>query len=324
MEQNGQIAVPVTGRGGKSVSIQMKILTLSDYLKNKYGQKNYKLSLESGCTCPNRDGRIGFGGCTFCSAGGSGEFAKAVADFQDIDQQIDAAKALVDRKIPDSLPASARKYIAYFQSYSNTYGSTEYLTDLYSRVLGRNDIVILSVGTRPDCIDDEKLGMLKALNRIKPVWVELGLQTIHDETAEKIHRGYQTSVFADCYQRLKEAGLTVIVHVILGLPSESREDMLETVRYLSRLRPPIDGIKLQMLNILRGSALAEDFVRHPFPQMSIEEYCDLVVECLKLLPEGTVIHRMTGDGPRNLLISPSWVTDKKRVMNLLRRKIASA
>ena len=302
----------------------MKILTLSDYLTRQYGQKIYKLSLQSGCSCPNRDGRIGYGGCIFCSEGGSGEFAKTVAGIQDIDQQIASAKALVDRKIPASIPADERKYIAYFQSYTNTYGNTEYLTDLYSRVLGRNDIVILSVGTRPDCIDDEKLDMLQKLNRMKPVWVELGLQTMHDKTAEKIHRGYPTSVFDACYRRLKEAGLPVIVHVILGLPSETREDMLETVRYLSMLNPPIDGVKLQMLNILRGTALAEAYERHPFPQMTMEAYCDLVVDCLKLLPEETVIHRMTGDGPRNLLISPSWVTDKKRVLNLLRRKIASA
>ena len=302
----------------------MKILTLSEYLKQRYGQKIYKISLESGCTCPNRDGRIGTGGCTFCSAGGSGEFAEAVTDLQSIDVQIAAAKAMVDRKIPKSIPAPARKYIAYFQSYTNTYGNTDDLNDLYRHVIQRDDIAILSVGTRPDCIEDDKLAMLQGLNAIKPVWVELGLQTVHDSTAERIHRGYPTAVFTDCYQRLKAAGLEVIVHVILGLPGESREDMLETVRYLSVLRPQLNGIKLQMLNILKGSVLAEEYERAPFPQMSMEEYCDLITDCLKLLPEGTVIHRMTGDGPRSLLISPEWVTDKKRVMNLLRRKIEEA
>ncbi|MCC6094057.1 MAG: TIGR01212 family radical SAM protein [Eubacterium sp.] len=302
----------------------MKIYTLSDYLKKQYGKKIYKLSLESGCTCPNRDGRIGTGGCTFCSAGGSGEFAKSLKDIRSIDAQIAAARAMVDRKIPASIPASQRKYIAYFQSYTNTYGDTEYLYKLYNSVIQREDIVILSIGTRPDCIDAGKLAMLQKLNEIKPVWVELGLQTIHDRTAERIHRGYPTSVFTDCYRRLKEAGLTVIVHVILGLPGESREDMLSTVRFLSSLQPQIDGIKLQMLNILKGSELADEYKQHPFPQMTMEEYCDLVVECLKLLPEGTLVHRMTGDGPRNLLISPRWVTDKKRVINLLRLKIAHA
>lgn len=302
----------------------MKIITLSDYLKKQYGQKIYKLSLESGCTCPNRDGKIGTGGCTFCSAGGSGEFARPVTDIRNVDGQIAAAKDLVDRKIPASIPASARRYIAYFQSYTNTYGDTDCLFKLYSRVIRREDIAILSIGTRPDCIDAEKLKMLWKLNQIKPVWVELGLQTIHDRTAERIHRGYPTAVFTDCYRRLKEAGLTVIVHVILGLPGETRDEMLDTVKYLGSIRPPVDGIKLQMLNILRGSVLGQEYVRQPFPQMSMEEYSDLVVDCLKLLPEGTVIHRMTGDGPRKLLLSPGWVTDKKRVINLLRRKIEQA
>lgn len=301
----------------------MTILTLSDFLKQKYGQKLYKLSLESGCTCPNRDGTLGTGGCTFCSAGGSGEFAERVSP-DDIDSQIEAAKQRIIKKLPADVPPDKRKFIAYFQSYTNTYGDTDRLTDLYEKVISRDDIVILSIGTRPDCIDDEKLEMLKHLNRIKPVWVELGLQTIHDETAERIHRGYSTSVFEECYKRLKAAGLTVIVHVILGLPGESREDMLDTVRYLGELSPRLDGIKLQMLNVLEGSQLAEEYRERHFSQMSMEEYTDLVVECLRLLPEQTVIHRMTGDGPRKLLISPKWVTDKKRVMNMLRNKILTA
>lgn len=301
----------------------MTILTLSDFLKQKYGQKLYKLSLESWCTCPNRDGTLGTGGCTFCSAGGSGEFAERVSP-DDIDSHIEAAKQRIIKKLPADVPPDKRKFIAYFQSYTNTYGDTDRLTDLYEKVISRDDIVILSIGTRPDCIDDEKLEMLERLNRIKPVWAELGLQTIHDETAERIHRGYSTSVFEECYKRLKAAGLTVIVHVILGLPGESREDMLDTVRYLGELSPRLDGIKLQMLNVLEGSQLAEEYRERHFSQMSMEEYTDLVVECLRLLPEQTVIHRMTGDGPRKLLISPKWVTDKKRVMNMLRNKILTA
>lgn len=301
----------------------MTILTLSDFLKQKYGQKLYKLSLESGCTCPNRDGTLGTGGCTFCSAGGSGEFAERISP-DDIDSQIEAAKQRIIKKLPADVPPDKRKFIAYFQSYTNTYGDTDRLTDVYEKVISRDDIVILSIGTRPDCIDDEKLEMIKSLNRIKPVWVELGLQTIHDETAERIHRGYSTSVFEECYKRLKAAGLTVIVHVILGLPGESREDMFDTVRYLGELSPRLDGIKLQMLNVLEGSQLAEEYRERHFYQMSMEEYTDLVVECLRLLPEQTVIHRMTGDGPRKLLISPKWVTDKKRVMNMLRNKILTA
>lgn len=317
----------------------MKILTLSDYLKQQFGQKVYKIVLSSGCTCPNRDGTIGTGGCTFCSAGGSGEFAMGFADGTNagstgslgsmgavdgerMNRAIEEAKRRVSRKFPKNLPPEKRKFIAYFQSYTNTYGDTDRLYRLYRAVLDRPDIVALSVGTRPDCLEDDKIDMLKRLNEVKPVWVELGLQTMHDRTAERLHRGYPTAVFEESYHRLKAVGLTVIVHVILGLPGESREDMLDTVRYLSALYPKLDGIKLQMLNILEGSQLAEEYKRHPFPQMNMEEYCDLVVDCLKLLPEGVVVHRMTGDGPRKLLISPKWVTDKKRVMNMLRKKMS--
>ncbi len=302
----------------------MKIRTLSDHLKQQYGQKVYKLSLSAGCTCPNRDGTLGTGGCSFCSAGGSGEFAQPVVDEASIDAQIDRAIHLVRAKLPKGQSPESQKFIAYFQSYTNTYGDIERLSGLYRKVIVRPDIVALSIGTRPDCIGEKQMHMLSELNAIKPVWVELGLQTIHDETARKIHRGYPTAVFKECYDRLKDEGLTVIVHVILGLPGETREDILDTVRYLAHLQPPIDGIKLQMLNILEGSALGEDYKQNPFAQMSMEEYTDLVVQCLKLLPEDVVIHRMTGDGPRNLLLSPMWVTDKKRVLNILHKKIQNA
>ncbi len=302
----------------------MEILTVSDYLKNQYGQKVYKLSLSSGCTCPNRDGTIGYGGCTFCSEGGSGEFAQGISKPENIDAELEKARQRVLAKLPRNASPEQQKFIAYFQSFTNTYGETGRLRELYQSVLQRDDIAVLSVGTRPDCIDEEKLQLLRELNAIKPVWVELGLQTIHDETAARIHRGYPTQVFEECFRRLKEAGLTVIVHIILGLPGESEEDMLETVRYLGELTPRLDGIKLQMLNILKGSQLAEEYDRNPFPQMTLEEYCELVVKCLKLLPEEVVIHRITGDGPKNLLISPTWVMDKKRVINALRRAIETA
>ncbi len=302
----------------------MEILTVSDYLKNQYGQKVYKLSLSSGCTCPNRDGTIGYGGCTFCSEGGSGEFAQGISRPENIDAELEKARQRVLAKLPRNASPEQQKFIAYFQSFTNTYGETGRLRELYQSVLQRDDIAVLSVGTRPDCIDEEKLQLLRELNAIKPVWVELGLQTIHDETAARIHRGYPTQVFEECFRRLKEAGLTVIVHIILGLPGESEEDMLETVRYLGELTPRLDGIKLQMLNILKGSQLAEEYDRNPFPQMTLEEYCELIVKCLKLLPEEVVIHRITGDGPKNLLISPTWVMDKKRVINALRRAIETA
>ncbi|MGI5990053.1 MAG: TIGR01212 family radical SAM protein [Lachnospiraceae bacterium] len=302
----------------------MTILTLSDYLKNTFGQKIYKIALESGCTCPNRDGTLGWGGCTFCSQGGSGEFAENLSGGELPDAQIGAAKRRVLKKLPAGMKPEDQKFIAYFQSYTNTYGSTDRLYKLYSQVLRRPDIVALSVGTRPDCLEADKLAMLVSLNRVKPVWVELGLQTASDVTAGRIHRGYPTSVFDKAYRELKAAHLTVVTHIILGLPGESREDMLNTVRHLASLQSPPDGIKIQMLNILAGSRLAVEYAAHPFPQMTMEEYCDLVVDCLRLLPEETVIHRMTGDGPRRLLISPAWVTDKKRVINLLRRKIQEA
>ena len=299
----------------------MRIRTISEELKKEYGSKVLKLSLTSGCSCPNRDGRAGYGGCSFCSEGGSGEFA---AEYAPLTDQIREAKQRVDHKFPKDLPEGERKYIAYFQSFSNTYGSVERLEPLYTEVISRPEIAVLSIGTRPDCISDEILDMLIRLNGIKPVWTELGLQTIHEKTAEAFKRGYRLDVFEETYQRLKKAGITVIVHVILGLPGETREDMLETVRYLAGLTPRLDGIKLQMLQILSGSRLAEEWKQQPFPLLSREEYTDLVTDCLRILPEETVVHRMTGDPPRRLLLAPSWTTDKKRVLNMLREKISKA
>ena len=296
----------------------MTIRTISDELKEKYGRKVLKLSLSSGCTCPNRDGTLGWGGCSFCSEGGSGDFASSFAPLL---EQIQEAKKRVDHKFPADMPEEDRKYIAYFQSFTNTYGDPERLRKLYLEAVCRPEIAVLSVGTRPDCLGGDMVRMLSGLNRIKPVWVELGLQTVHEKTAERVGRGYPLAAFADAYQRLKEAGLTVVVHVILGLPGETEEDMLDTVRYLARLQPVLDGIKLQNLYILSGTRLAAEFRENPFPIMTMEEYTDLVVKCLKELPEEVVIHRMTGDAPKRLLIEPLWSADKKRVMNLLNAKI---
>lgn len=284
---------------------------LSDYLKKEYGEKIYRLSLSSGCTCPNRDGKIGTGGCTFCSEGGSGEFA---ADFVDIDTQIEEAKALIRKK------TDACKFIAYFQSYTNTYGDAGRLKELYMSAIKREEIVALSIGTRPDCLGTDIMDMLIELKQIKPVWIELGLQTIHEETARRINRGYDLQVFEDAYKRLKEAGITVIVHVILGLPGETKEMMLDTVRFLASLEPSLDGIKLQNLQILKGTKMYEEYVSMQNHIFSMEEYTDLVTECISLLPAQTVVHRMTGDGPRKLLVAPLWVTDKKRVLNMLTKK----
>ena len=309
---------------------------LSDYLKRTYGEKIYRLSLSTGCTCPNRDGSIVtsggerlFGGCTFCSEGGSGEFAAKPAP---VSIQIEEAKSRIRAK------TDACKFIAYFQSFTNTYGDVSMLREMFLEAISRDDIVILSIGTRPDCIGDDVLKMLTELNSIKPVWVELGLQTIHDHIAESFHRGYSLSVFEDAYKRLKAAGITVIVHVILGLPGETKKEMLETVRYLADLHPTLDGIKLQNLQLLRGTVMYNEYLaaknahksetggrnkageNPPFHIMDMEEYTDLIAECLSILPSQTVVHRMTGDGPRRLLALPLWSLDKKRVLNTLNRK----
>lgn len=291
---------------------------LSAYLKEIYGEKIYRLSLSSGCTCPNRDGSIVTPdgkkltkGCTFCSEQGSGEFAAQIAP---IDVQIEDAKSRIRQK------TDAKSFIAYFQSYTNTYGDVERLARLYNETIDRDDVRILSLGTRPDCLGDDVMEMIASLNKKKPVWVELGLQTIHEETARRVDRGYELRVFEDAYKRLKENGIMVIVHIILGLPGETKEDMLETVKYLANLTPVLDGIKIQNLQILKGTSIYDEFVREPFPVMSMEEYTDLVRECVALLPGETVVHRMTGDGPRRLLVAPLWSLDKKRVLNMLNKK----
>ena len=287
---------------------------LSDVLKQEYGEKIYKLTLSSGCTCPNRDGRISFGGCTFCSEGGSGEFASQVPD---IEGQIEEARQRIRNK------TDARRFIAYFQSFTNTYGNAADLEDLYTGVILRDEIVILSIATRPDCLDENIMGMLRRLNAIKPVWVELGLQTMHDRTAERINRGYRLEVFEEAVRKLKSAGIQVIVHVIFGLPGETKEDMLRTIRYLADLRSGPDGVKLQMLNILKGSSLAKEYLAEPFPLLTMEEYTSLVAKSMRILPDEMVIHRMTGDGPGDLLIAPDWVRNKKKVLNTINRKLKS-
>ena len=285
---------------------------LSAYLKERFGEKVYKLSLSSGCTCPNRDGTLGFGGCTFCSEGGSGEFAATPAP---LDVQIEEAKRRVLQK------TDASRFIAYFQAYTNTYGDIARLRELYLQTVQREEIVAFSLGTRPDCLPDEVMDLLGELRQIKPVWVELGLQTVHEKTAEKIRRGYALPVFEEAYQKLKRAGIEVIIHVILNLPGETREDMLDTMRYLAALQPEPDGVKLQMLQILKGTAMAEEYEREPFPLMDLETYASLIKDCVSILPEHTVLHRMTGDGPRRLLIAPLWCLEKKHVLNTLRRKL---
>lgn len=271
----------------------------------------YKLSLNGGMTCPGRDGTLDSGPCIFCSAGGSGDFAAPVMD--SVHEQIEAAKLQVQRKM--SSPGS---YIAYFQSYTNTYAPLSHLRTIFTDAIRHPDIAALSVATRPDCLGPEVVDLLRELNSIKPVWVELGLQTIHESTARFIRRGYPLPVFESALLRLKEAGITVIVHVILGLPGETREMMLETVRYLAK--GVADGIKLQLLHILNGTDLARIYRDTPFPVLSMEEYLDLVIDCVELLPPDMTIHRITGDGPKKLLVSPLWSGNKRLVLNSLHRR----
>lgn len=284
--------------------------SLNRYLRETYGEKIYKLALDGGMTCPNRDGTAGIGGCIFCSAGGSGDFAESRRD--SIQQQLSRAKARIREK------TDARKFIAYFQSYTNTYASVDYLEQLFMEAISQPEIVALSIGTRPDCLGDDVVALLSRLNAIKPVWVELGLQTIHERTAEYIRRGYPLSVYDDAVFRLKREGITVITHVILGLPGESWDDMLATVDYLSADNRP-DGIKLQLLHVLRGTDLAEEYERGVFETMEQEDYLNLVCDCLERLPPDMVIHRVTGDGAKKDLLAPLWSADKKRVMNRFRQ-----
>lgn len=289
---------------------------LSDYCKEKFGTKVYRLALSSGATCPNRDGKVGVGGCSFCSEKGSGEFA---IDVMDLDLQIERAKALISKKFPNSINTAERKYIAYFQSFSNTYGDTKRLIGLFERAINKDEVVVLSIATRPDCFSEEMLNSLERLNKIKPVWIELGLQTINENTARVFNRGYTLDVFEKTYIELKKRNFEVIVHMILGLPGENEEDMYATVKYLSKKN--IDGIKIHGLHILKGTRLASEYEKHPFKIMSLEEYTRVLINCLKLLPKNTVVHRMTGDGDKKILIEPQWSADKKRVLNYINKKI---
>ncbi len=284
---------------------------LNEYLKEKYGCKVYKLSLQAKVTCPNRDGTLGSRGCIFCSAGGSGEFA-ADAD-KPVAEQLDEAKRRVARKIKGEA-----RYIAYFQSFTNTYGDIGYLEGVYREAMAPDDVVALSIGTRPDCISEEMYGLLAELNREKPVWIELGLQTIHPRSAEYIRRGYELPVYDECVRRLRALGIDVIVHVILGLPGETVDDMKETVRYV--VASGVQGIKLQLLHVLEGTDLHGEYLSGRVPVMEMDEYVALVGELVRMIPDDVVIHRLTGDGDKKILVAPKWSGDKKRVLNALRKE----
>lgn len=277
-----------------------------DYmLKERFGEKVYKLTLNGGMSCPNRDGKLGTGGCIFCSAGGSGDFAGDSA--QSIDQQIAQQKELICKKRP------VNTFIAYFQAYTNTYAPVEYLRALFTQALSHPEVAALSIGTRPDCLGEDVLDLLSQLNRIKPVWVELGLQTIHPATARYIRRGYPLSCFEEAVKNLHARDLDIIVHTILGLPGETTEQMLQTISFLNH--QPIQGIKMQLLHVLKGTDLADDYLAGKFSVLSQEAYVDLVISCLEHLSPDIVVHRITGDGPRDLLIAPLWSSAKRTVLN---------
>ncbi len=281
--------------------------SLNTYLKNIYGQKLYKIALDGGMTCPNRDGTLDTRGCIFCSRGGSGEFTPS--RLLSVTEQIEAAKQMVRKKQKNGF------YIAYFQAFTNTYAPLDYLERIFMEAITHPDVAILSIATRPDCLSDEILNLLSRLNQIKPVWIELGLQTIHDRSARFIRRGYPLSVFDDALIRLKAISIPVIVHVILGLPHESREDMLETITYLSHAG--IQGIKLQLLHVLKDTDLADYYYEGNFEVLTLEEYLDILIDAIELLPPDVVIHRLTGDGPEKLLIAPLWSLQKWHVLNTM-------
>ncbi|MDO4490495.1 MAG: TIGR01212 family radical SAM protein [Lachnospiraceae bacterium] len=286
--------------------------SLDSYLKNTYGRKIYKVSLDGGMTCPNRDGTLDHRGCIFCSAGGSGDFAGD--RHMDITGQINSQIEMIRQK------STARDFIAYFQAYTNTYAPVEYLRDIYTQAISHPDIVILDIATRPDCLQEGVLDLLEEINQLKPVWVELGLQTIHPATATYIRRGYDLSCFEEAVKKLHSRGIPVIVHTILGLPGENANDVLSTIQYLNTL--PIFGIKLQLLHVLRGTDLALDYEKGAFQTLEMEEYLDLVISCLQHLSPDIVVHRVTGDGPKSLLISPLWSGNKRGVLNRLHQKMA--
>ena len=280
---------------------------LSQHYREKFGCKVYKLSLDGGFSCPNRDGTLGTGGCIFCT--GSGEFAEGGPD--PIALQLEKAKLRVNRKNKDG------KYMAYFQAFTNTYAPVERLRTLYYEAIAPEEIVGLSIGTRPDCLGDDVLALLSEINALKPVSVELGLQTIHEETARYIRRGYGAEVYYDAVKRLKDAGIEVVTHIILGLPGETEERMVQTTR--AAVAAGTDGVKFHLLHVLKGTGLAEEYAAGKFQCLSLEEYGEILKRCVSVLPEHVVVHRITGDGAKRDLIAPLWSADKKRVLNYLHK-----
>ena len=300
-----------------SMRERIKIITANKYFKERFGQKVYKLSLDAGCTCPNRDGTLGTRGCIFCSNGGSGEFA-ASRD-KSITSQIEEAKERVESKMPKD--STSNKYIAYFQAFTNTYGDAKKLKAKYLEAAKCPDIVALSIATRPDCISDDILDIIADINKNCPVFIELGLQTIHEDTAEYIRRGYKLDIYENAIRRLDERSIDVITHIIIGLPKESEEMMLQSVEYVKDISEKCEnitcGIKLQLLHVLKGTDLLKDYNQGVFEVLTLEEYVDIIYKSLAILKDKVVIHRLTGDGDKKLLVAPLWSANKKLVINEL-------
>ncbi len=287
------------------------MLTVNEYCRITYGKKLYKLALDGGFTCPNRDGTLGTDGCIFCSRGGSGEFAESGGD---IDAQIERAKKRVADKNKNG------GYIAYFQSFTNTYAPVNVLRQKFLPVALRNDIDVLSIATRPDCLPDETVALLKELNKIKPVWVELGFQTSNPESVKFIRRGYENEVFRDAVRRLASCGIYVISHMIIGLPNETPDDMENTLRYM--LDSGVNGVKLQLLHVLKDSDLYEKWLRGEFSALTLDEYLDILSHLVSIIPDNVAVHRLTGDGSKKTLAAPMWSADKKHVINAIHKKLA--
>lgn len=289
----------------------VKYKTLNEHLKEKFGCKVYKLSLDAGFGCPNRDGKCGTKGCIFCSSYGSGEFAERGTD---ILIQLENAKKRVKNK------NKSGKYIAYFQAFTNTYAPVEILKDLYLKAVSPDYIVGLSIATRPDCLGDDVVKLLSEINKIKPVSVELGLQTANEKTAEYIRRGYKTQVYLDSVKRLKNAGIEVVTHIIIGLPFETAEDAVNTTR--TAVKAGTDGVKFHLLHVLENTDLSLEYKKGVFESLSLEEYAEILKKCIQELPPKTVVHRITGDGAKKHLVAPLWSADKKRVLNFLNNYLA--
>lgn len=289
----------------------MKYTTLNSYLKKRFGCKVYKLAINGGFTCPNRDGKIDTRGCIFCSRGGSGEFAESKE--KSVTQQIDDGKKRVEKKIKDG------KYIAYFQAFTNTYAPLCKLRSLYTEAINHPDIVALSIGTRPDCLGNDVLELLDEMNKIKPVFIELGMQTIHENTAQYIRRGYPLEVYDKAVDDLHKIGINVVTHLIIGLPGENEQDILQSVEYVCK---KTDGIKLQLLHILEGTDLADEYRERKVDVLSLEEYTSIIKHCVEIIPDNVVIHRLTGDGAKKDLIAPLWSADKKHVLNTINKALS--